>query len=293
MVNPVQHETQKHLPEDKRLGMLQVQGLVAGYGKKEIVHGISFEMDRGEFVCIIGANGCGKTTALRSILGLLPVMSGKILINDVDTASLSTRRKARHFAYIPQVHVPPFPFKVADVVLLGRTPHLASSVSDVSKHDKIIAYQAMQQLSIEHLAEREYTELSGGQQQLVLIARALAQEPDILVMDEPTASLDFGNQQLVLTRLHKLSRDGVSVLMVTHDPDHALFCADWVIVMEQGNIICSGSPVDVITSEVMHRIYGTNVYVANVVVGDERTVRTCVPLMVTDTDATGTGGRSR
>ncbi len=283
--------TQEQPVEAEAPGLLQVQELVAGYGRKEIVHGISFEMDRGEFVCIIGANGCGKTTALRSILGLLPVMSGKIFINDVDTASMSIRRKARHFAYIPQVHVPPFPFKVADVVLLGRTPHLASSVSDVSKRDKVIAYQAMQQLSIEHLAEREYTELSGGQQQLVLIARALAQEPDILVMDEPTASLDFGNQQLVLTRLHKLSRDGVSVLMVTHDPDHALFCADRVIVMEQGVIICTGNPVDVITSEIMHRIYGTHVYVADVMVGDCRAVRTCVPLMAADTDDRETGGR--
>jgi ABC-type cobalamin/Fe3+-siderophores transport system ATPase subunit len=264
--------------------MLQVRELVTGYGRKEIVHGISFTVENGEFVCIIGANGCGKTTALRSILGLLPPFSGKILINDQDTAEMTIRRKAQHFAYIPQVHVPPFPFKVADVVLLGRTPHLASSVSDVSRHDKIVAYKAMQQLSIEHLAEREYTELSGGQQQLVLIARALAQEPDILVMDEPTASLDFGNQQLVLTRLHRLSRDGVSVLMVTHDPDHALFCADQVVVMEDGNIIGDGSPVETISSETMHRIYGTNVIVADIQVGEHQTVRTCVPLMAARMD---------
>jgi iron complex transport system ATP-binding protein len=204
-------------------------------------------------------------------------------MNGKDAAALSNKQRAQHFAYIPQLHIPPFPFKVADVVLLGRTPHLASTAAGVSNRDKIAAYKAMCQLSIENLATREYTELSGGQQQLVLIARALAQEPDILVMDEPTASLDFGNQQLVLTRMHVLSRAGMAVLMVTHDPDHALFCADRVIVMEEGKIIEEGSPLDTITSETMQRIYGTRVYMADVAVDGGRTVRTCVPLM-------GTGG---
>jgi ABC-type cobalamin/Fe3+-siderophores transport system ATPase subunit len=261
--------------------MLEVKGLVTGYGKKEIVHGIDFVVDPGEFVCNIGANGCGKTTALKSVLGLLPPFAGTVRMNGEDCAQLTNRQRARHFAYIPQVHIPPFPFKVADVVLLGRTPHLSSSVSSVSKHDKVVAYEALCQLSIEGLAHREYTELSGGQQQLVLIARALAQEPDILVMDEPTASLDFGNQQLVLTRLHVLSRSGMAVLMVTHDPDHALFCADRVIVMEDGRIIEEGSPIDTITSETMHRIYKTRVFVADVQVDGGHTMRTCIPLMTT------------
>jgi ABC-type cobalamin/Fe3+-siderophores transport system ATPase subunit len=265
------------------MNMLQVRGLTTGYGKKEIVHGIDFVVNAGEFVCIIGANGCGKTTALRSVLGFLPPFAGAVLINGNDAVNLTNKQRARHFAYIPQLHIPPFPFKVADVVLLGRTPHLTSTVAAVSKYDKIVAYEAMRQLSIDELAEREYTELSGGQQQLVLIARALAQEPDILVMDEPTASLDFGNQQLVLTRMHVLSRAGMAVLMVTHDPDHALFCADRVIVMEEGRIIKEGTPPETITSETMQRIYGTRVYVANVPIAGDRTVQTCVPLM-------GTGG---
>jgi iron complex transport system ATP-binding protein len=259
--------------------MLTVKNLVTGYGKKEIVHGVSFEVKDGQFVCIIGANGCGKTTALRSVLGLLPPFSGEIRIKDQDTNKMSIHEKARHFAYIPQVHVPPFPFKVADVVLLGRTPHLPSSVSNATTHDKLVAYEAMQQLGIEQLASHDYTELSGGQQQLVLIARALAQEPSILIMDEPTASLDFGNQQLVLTRLHTLSRKGMAVLMVTHDPDHALFCADQVLVMEEGCIVMEGTPLETITSETLHRIYGIRVYVADVDVGDAQIMRTCVPLM--------------
>jgi iron complex transport system ATP-binding protein len=259
--------------------LLKITKLHSGYGKKEIVHGISFSVRRGELCCVIGANGCGKTTVLKSMLGLLSPTSGTVTVQDVETHTMSVQERARHFAYIPQLHVPPFPFTVADVVILGRTPYLSSNAASVSLADKMIAWSAMKQLGIEGLAEEVYTELSGGQQQLVLIARALAQEPDVLVMDEPTASLDFGNQQLVLTRLRELTSSGMAILMVTHDPDHALFCADKVIVMEKGVIIEEGSPHSTITDDIMMRIYGTEVKVADVDLGDGRTVRTCVPLM--------------
>ncbi|MDR2197293.1 MAG: ABC transporter ATP-binding protein [Coriobacteriales bacterium] len=275
--------------DEKMTALLEVRNLTCGYGKKEIVHEASFSVARREFCCVIGANGSGKTTALKGILGLLPLVSGQVLVNtaagvSVDTAQMKVRERARHFAYIPQLHIPPFPFKVADVVLLGRTPHLPSNAAGASAHDKRVAYQSMELLSIENLAEQEYTELSGGQQQLVLIARALAQEPDILIMDEPTASLDFGNQQLVLTRLHALSRSGMAVLMVTHDPDHALFCADTVVVMEDGKVIDQGSPSETIDSDKLRRIYRTEVYVADVEVGAGRMQRTCIPLRWNEKD---------
>jgi ABC-type cobalamin/Fe3+-siderophores transport system ATPase subunit len=259
--------------------LLEVKGLTTGYGKKEVVHGIDFTVGNREFCCVIGANGCGKTTALKCVLGILPAFSGVILLEGANTADMTVRERAQHFAYIPQLHIPPFPFKVADVVLLGRTPYLQSSAGGATEHDKLVAWRSMDMLSIENLADREYTELSGGQQQLVLIARALAQEPDILVMDEPTASLDFGNQQLVLTRLRALSRSGMAVLMVTHDPDHALFCADKVVVMEDGKVIDQGSPSETINSDKLRRIYRTEVFVADVDVGAGYTQRTCIPLM--------------
>jgi iron complex transport system ATP-binding protein len=259
-----------------------VSDLHTGYSTGEIVHGISFEVAQNSFVCIIGANGCGKTTALRAILGLLPATGGEVRINGKPTRRMSPRELARHFAYIPQVHRPPFPFRVADVVLMGRTPYLSSVAGNPSSTDKTIAWQAIQQLSIEHLADSEYTQLSGGQQQLVLIARALAQQPSILIMDEPTASLDFGNQQLVLTRMHRLARSGMAVLMVTHDPDHALFCADEVQIMEDGLIIQSGPPAEVITTESLQRIYHARVYVADVEVEPGLCMRTCIPLMEVD-----------
>lgn len=261
--------------------MLEVRDLHAGYGDKEIVHGVSFTIERGQFVCVIGANGCGKSTLLRNLLGLIQPFSGTVSIDGKDTREMDERERARHFAYIPQAHTPPFPFKVSDVVILGRTPYLNGIATSTSERDHLIAYRALEQLSITHLADTVYTELSGGQQQLVLIARALAQQPDLLVMDEPTASLDFGNQQLVLSCVYDLSRLGMSVLMVTHDPDHALFCSDRVLMMEEGCIIGDGTPAEIITTENLRRIYNTESYVTDVPVAGGEVVRVCVPVIRT------------
>ena len=259
--------------------MLEVENLHAGYSAdNEIVHGISFSLDAGEFCCIIGANGCGKTTTLKTILGLLPRLGGVIRINGRETADMNERDLALHFAYIPQIHQLPFPYRVKDMVLMGRTPHMAR-LSAASRDDKRVAYAALKQMSIEHLADKSYTELSGGQQQLVLIARALTQQPDILVMDEPTASLDFGNQQLVLSRMRGLADCGTSVLMVTHDPAHAFYCADRAVVLHEGVILEDGAPDDVITPEMMRTIYNTEVRVDRVDLGGGRTGSACIPIV--------------
>lgn len=257
--------------------LLEVRDVHGGYHKTEIVHGVSFTVEHGEFVCIIGANGCGKTTTLKTILGLMKPTAGEVLIDGKSTRDMDEPELARHFAYIPQAHTPPFPFNVADVVLMGRTPYV-NRLAVVKPDDRAIAWRAMKQMSIEHLANRPYTALSGGQQQLVLIARALTQEPDLLVMDEPTASLDFGNQQLVLSRMKSLSQAGMGVVMVTHDPDHALFCADKVIVMEKGLVINEGTAGEVITNDTLRQIYGTNVHVIDVEIEPGHTERVCIPL---------------
>jgi len=259
--------------------MLEVENLSAGYSLgNEIVHGIGFTLADGEFCCIIGANGCGKTTTLRTILGLLPRLDGSIRVNGQETAGMNERELAVHFAYIPQIHQLPFPFRVKDMVLMGRTPHM-QRLSAASAGDKRIAYAALCQMSIEQLADKSYTELSGGQQQLVLIARALAQQPDILVMDEPTASLDFGNQQLVLSRMRGLADCGTSVLMVTHDPAHAFYCADRAIVLHEGVVLDDGRPDEVITPATMRTIYNTDVRIDRVDLGGGRTGCACVPIV--------------
>jgi iron complex transport system ATP-binding protein len=272
--------------------MLKVTNLRTGYYHREIVKGVSFAVDRGDFTCIIGANGCGKTTALKGILGLLPLFGGAVSVDGRDFAdvagsgaAVSAKERAKVFAYIPQVHSIPFPFLVSDVVLLGRTPHLRSSVAGVSSADMKAAYGAIEQMGIESIAKEEYTALSGGQQQLVLIARALAQEPKILIMDEPTASLDFGNQQLVLGRMKDLSNHGMAVVMVTHDPHHALLCANKVLVMDDGKIIEEGSPNETITTETLRNIYDAQVYVTDVKLDSGGEVRTVIPLLKRMADA--------
>jgi iron complex transport system ATP-binding protein len=267
--------------------MLKVTDLHTGYPNKEVVKGIGFSVLRGGFTCMIGANGCGKTTALKGILGLLPLSGGSVLADGrvfakahsgARESAVSAKERAKVFAYIPQVHSIPFPFLVYDVVLLGRTPHLRSAVAGVSKIDREAVETALERMGISSIAREEYTALSGGQQQLVLIARALAQEPKILVMDEPTASLDFGNQQLVLERMRDLTQSGMSVLMVTHDPHHALLCADNVVVMKDGIIVREGTPEETITTEMLKQIYGARVYVTTVDIDGGGEVRTVVPL---------------
>ncbi len=261
--------------------LLEVNNLHCGYGRSnpvEIVHGVSFYVDNNEFVCILGANGCGKTTTLKTVMGLIPAFGGSVYINGEDLFMMNDRAKAKHFAYIPQAHTPPFPFTVADVVILGRTPYVGA-LHHLKDYDRVVAYQAMELLGISHLADKPYTNLSGGQQQLVLIARALTQQSDVLVMDEPTASLDFGNQYLVLSRVQMLSKMGKAVIMVTHDPDHALYCADRVIVMKDGYIIKEGTSEECITSDAVREIYHIEARVVDVDVDDDRSERVCVPVI--------------
>lgn len=257
--------------------MLHVQNLKAGYGKREIVHGVSFDVNDGEFVCILGANGCGKTTTLKTVLGLIEPMSGSIEMDGADTVGMREAQRAKLFAYIPQKHTPPFPYTVRNVVALGRTPYL-DRTSRMGEQDRSVVQASMERMGMAKFADVPYTELSGGQQQLVLIARGLAQQPRVMVMDEPTASLDFGNQQLVLRQMRSLTQEGMGVLMVTHDPDHALFCAHRVVVMEQGRVLVEGNPGEVLDTVCLERVYRAKLEVIDVRMHG-RTQRVCVPML--------------
>lgn len=258
--------------------MLEVTKLSAGYGRgKCVADEVSFTLGEGEFGCLIGANGCGKSTVLKTILGILPSLGGSVLLGGENVLRMSDKERASRFAYIPQAHALPFPFLVKDMVLMGRTPYLGGRTVP-SDEDCRVVYAALCQMAIEDLAERSFTELSGGQQQLVLIARALAQQPDVLVMDEPTASLDFGNQQLVLSRMRGLADCGMSVLMVTHDPAHALYCADKVVALHEGRVLVEGRPQEAITPSVMRKVYGIEVRIATVDLKDGEVGCACIPV---------------
>lgn len=257
--------------------MIQVRDVEFSYGKQEVLKGISFCMEKGEFVCVLGANGCGKTTLLKSILAFLTPQHGQVLLYGKDIHQMDERERARKIAYIPQYHTPPFPFTVRDVVLMGRTPHL-SRICRPTEKDCWIADESMERLGIAHYANKSYTALSGGQRQMVVIARALAQQPDLLIMDEPTASLDFGNQYLVLAQVKKLAREGMGVLMVTHNPDHAFYCADRIIAMEDGKILSMGDAGKVINEAVMKAVYHMPVKVRSVSLGEGLDATICIPV---------------
>ena len=253
---------------------LELQDVSCGYDGAPVLEHVSFTVQPGQVCCVLGRNGVGKTTLFSSILRTLPLITGRVLIGGEDASVLAPAQLAKRVAYVPQAHTPPFPFSVADVVILGRTPYI-NTLTHENAHDRDIAYKALETLGIQDLAHEVYTELSGGQQQLVLIARALAQQPDVLIMDEPTASLDFGNQQVVLSQMKNLVAGGMSVLMVTHDPNHAFYCADWVVAMQAGRVVQVGTPQEVVTTEMLERLYSAQVEVKRVhidKIDDDRSV---------------------
>ncbi|MBR1610972.1 MAG: ABC transporter ATP-binding protein, partial [Methanobrevibacter sp.] len=169
--------------------LFEVRNISFSYDDEEIFSGISFSIDKGDVLCILGPNGTGKTTLIKCLNGLHDISSGEILINGKNIKKLSFREISTHIGYIPQSHVPSFPFKVIDVVVMGRAPYLNLTDSP-KKEDMDIAVNALKTLGIEHLRNKEYTNLSGGERQLVFLARILCQQPDILILDEPTSHLD-------------------------------------------------------------------------------------------------------
>lgn len=237
---------------------LEAHDLGFGYPRHRVGRNVSLSLGAGEILCLLGPNGCGKTTLFKTLLGLLPLQAGRIEIGGDDLHALSNRERARRIAYVPQAQVAVFPFTVLDVVLMGRTARIGPFATPGAQ-DREIALRALQTLGIGNLAEAEYTRISGGQRQLTLIARALAQDTPLLVMDEPTASLDFGNQALVLRHVRALAQQGLGIVLSTHDPDHALACATRVAVLYDGGILAQGEPRETLTGALMGQVYGVPV----------------------------------
>ncbi|NLW78899.1 MAG: ABC transporter ATP-binding protein [Ruminococcaceae bacterium] len=239
---------------------LHMQNVRCGYKGEAVVNSFSATVSSGDIFCLLGPNGVGKTTLFKCILGLLPLMAGKITVDGRDTGGLSAAEYAKIIAYVPQAHTPPFSFNVFDVVAMGRTAHLGL-MGRLGQRDYAVAADCMERLGISHLAGRVYTELSGGERQMVLVARALAQEPAFLMMDEPTSNLDFGNQARVLQNVRMLAAQGLGIIMTTHQPDHVFLCEASVALMMRDNATLSGAANDVITEENLRRAYGINVAV--------------------------------
>lgn len=227
-------------------GAIVADGLVIGHGDKPISGPIDLRLDAQEILCVLGPNGSGKSTLFKTLMGLLPALGGELRILDKPVRRWSRRDFARRVGYVPQAHDGMFPFTVEEMVLMGRTAHIGR-YSLPGEHDRRVAHECLRQLNILHLQDKAYTEISGGERQLALIARALAQEPAILIMDEPTASLDYGNQIRVLEHVQQLGRRGIAILLSTHQPDHALRVADRVALFRDGAIHHCGAPRQTVT----------------------------------------------
>lgn len=258
--------------------VLLAQDVRCGYGSVDVARDISFTVEAGEVLCLLGPNGAGKTTLFKSLLGFLPLRAGRVELVGRELGSWSRRELARTVAYVPQAHTSPFPFTVAEVVLMGRTPHLGVGGAP-GRADTVVAEENMDRLGITHLAGRSFSHISGGERQMVLIARALTQQPRLLMMDEPTSNLDLGNQVRVLRYIRKLAVDGLSIVLISHTPDHAFTVATTAALFQPDGTLQVGRPQDVITQDNLAAAYGEQVLIVTNEAPDGTVLHSCLPLL--------------
>ncbi len=243
-----------------------------GYGETPVLNDITLSLKQGEVVSLLGPNGSGKTTLLKVLLGLCRPRKGEVRLEGRPVRQINARALARRIAYVPQTHKTSFAYRVIDVVLMGRMPHKPFFFR-YSKQDEALAVKALETLSIAHLKDRPYTEVSGGERQLTLIARALAQGADILVMDEPVSGLDYGNQIRLLEQIATLAGNGYTFIKTTHFPEHAVWISDRVVMLKRGRILASGDAPKVVNEKNLYLLYHTDIGMADLDEG----LRVCVP----------------
>ncbi len=241
--------------------LLEVNQAAFAYNTGEdIFTDVSFNVSRGEIFCLLGPNGCGKSTLLDCVLGLLQLGSGKIVLDGLDVAGAKPAEMAKKVAYVPQSHEKTFPYQVQEIILMGRASYI-SFWGAPSSEDRELVDEAMEQVGIYHLRNRPYNHLSGGESQLVMIARALVQRTPLIIMDEPTAHLDFKNELLIMETIVDLVKEaGISILMATHFPNHAFYLENHdvptrIALLRERKFLDMGSPSVVLTEDMLERLY--------------------------------------
>jgi iron complex transport system ATP-binding protein len=240
-------------------GTLRAHALAIGFAGRTLAKGIAFSLEAGRTLAVLGPNGSGKTTLLRTLLGLQPPRAGEVELDGQPISRQNPREVAQHIAHVAQARSTLFNFRVIEMVELARAAHMAWYARP-SAEDRIIALRALDEVGIPALADRIFGELSGGEQQLVLIARALASEARILLLDEPTASLDFGNQILMLDVIAKLKSHGYAILFTTHDPRHAYEAADVTLTLARDGKVHFGATEELLTPIHLATLYGVDAH---------------------------------
>ncbi len=258
---------------------LELKGVSYTYGAiggRRALADLSLVFGEGELVCVLGPNGAGKSTLFRCVLSLLRGYKGSIRLDGIELRSMSGSDLSKKIAYIPQAHEAVFDYSSLEVVLMGVTGS-RGLFSTPRPQDEAAALAQLQVLGIGHLAHRSYAHISGGERQLVLIARALAQNAKVLVMDEPTANLDYGNQVRVMEHVSGLAKKGYAVILSTHNPEHAFLWASRLVIIADGRIVAEGIPSEILSEDLMEMIYGVRVKILPLQGNEDSRFRSCVP----------------
>lgn len=258
------------------MAMIEINNATFSYdGRTDIFTDLTHRIPDNHVFCILGPNGVGKSTLLKAILNIHPLKSGSILIDGKDVRKYSPEELAAVISYIPQSYQLTFPYKVLDMILMGRTPHLNHMARPGSRDYEKCA-EAILELGLEEIADRPCTQLSGGQMQLVMLARAIAQEAKFIIMDEPTSHLDFGKQLITLDMISRMRERGMGVIMTSHYPDQAFLVCDSVAIMEKGKFVAVGTPDEVITEKNLKEAYGVDIQIIPYVDRAGNRCKTCV-----------------
>ncbi len=244
------------------------------YGDRDILKGVSFEGEKGRFICVIGKNGAGKTTLFRTILGGLKGYSGNIFINGKELSAYNEKDLAKQIAYIPQSYSPAYNFSVLDMVLMGVTPTLGFFQQPTKKHRER-AVDALSRVGLSEFTDKSFGNISGGEKQMALIARAIAQDAKIIVMDEPCSNLDYGNSIRVMKLCRQLAQSGYLIVQSTHNPQHVFSYADEVMVLQDGKISIKGPPDQHLNEETLRAVYDVDLKLYKL---EELNHQVCVPI---------------
>jgi iron complex transport system ATP-binding protein len=267
--------------------LISVESLAFSYaedGARPVFRDVSFAVAPGEVFCLLGPNGTGKSTLLKCVSNVLHGWQGTIRLEGEDITRMKPADVAKGISYVPQSQASPFPFLVHDIVVMGRAPHI-NVFSSPTRQDRDIALAALEMVGIRHLAERPCTMLSGGEWQLTLIARALAQQPRVMILDEPTSHLDMGNQMRILRVVRSLAEQGIGIIMASHFPDHAFIAATEAAILDRGRIVHQGKPDAIITARNLETAYGIVVKVLPVGEGVDR--KACFPTLQDSAQSAG------